>query len=69
MYRIDADTHISCEKTDNRISAEELLLHLDAAHMDKALVWLHPNGGAALLQRYGYRSFRRKYVYLHRSCT
>lgn len=43
MYRIDADTHISSEKTGKRITAEELIRQLDAVQVDKALVWLHPN--------------------------
>lgn len=44
MYTVaDADTHISSETTGKRIPAEELIRRMDAAGIDRALVWLHPN--------------------------
>lgn len=39
----DADTHISSETTGKRIPAEELIRRMDAAGIERALVWLHPN--------------------------
>lgn len=43
MKWIDADTHISSEKTSIRISAEQLVEQMDRIGISRSLVWLHPN--------------------------
>lgn len=42
MMIIDADCHISPIRAGNRISYETLLGRMDAAGVDKALIWLQP---------------------------
>ena len=43
MKWIDADTHISSEKTSIRISADQLVEQMDRIGISRSLVWLHPN--------------------------
>lgn len=59
MERIDADTHISNLRTENRQTAEQLLERLDTAGFNRALVWLQPVCDVAAQCRYVYESVRR----------
>lgn len=63
MQRIDADTHISNLRTENRQTAEQLIERLDTAGFNGALVWLQPVCDVAEQCRYVYESVRR---YSHR---
>lgn len=55
---IDADTHISPIKEDNRIQVEELVGMMEKSNIDKALVWLQPTCDVAESNQYVYESMR-----------
>jgi len=56
---IDADTHISPLKGDNRISVEELIEEMDQAGVDKALTWLQPPCTVAKSNEYVFQSMKK----------
>jgi len=59
MMIVDADTHISNLRTENRITAEELISKMDESKVDKALAWLQPVCDIAEGNRYIYESMKK----------
>lgn len=56
---IDADTHISPIRGDNRITAEKLVFIMDEAGVDKAVTWLQPECNVSESNKYIYESKKR----------